>query len=80
MFKFGFLFSSKKYININICIPLSDTGHRWNLKNCLLKTTNPARQKGWLCQCGNKLDRKYKCPPCGNKYKMTVKQGLQKLK
>jgi UDP-2-acetamido-3-amino-2,3-dideoxy-glucuronate N-acetyltransferase len=39
---------------------------------------NPARQKGWLCQCGNKLGGKYKCPQCGNKYKKS-KQGLQKL-
>jgi UDP-2-acetamido-3-amino-2,3-dideoxy-glucuronate N-acetyltransferase len=41
---------------------------------------NPARQKGWLCQCGNKLNEKYKCPQCGNKYKKTSKQGLQKSK
>jgi UDP-2-acetamido-3-amino-2,3-dideoxy-glucuronate N-acetyltransferase len=41
---------------------------------------NPARQKGWFCQCGNKLDEKCKCPQCGNKYKKTAKQGLQKLK
>jgi predicted dehydrogenase/acetyltransferase-like isoleucine patch superfamily enzyme len=41
---------------------------------------NPARQKGWICQCGNKLNEKYKCPQCGNKYKKTAKQGLQKLK
>jgi predicted dehydrogenase/acetyltransferase-like isoleucine patch superfamily enzyme len=41
---------------------------------------NPSRQKGWLCQCGNKLDGKYKCPQCGQKYKIKSKQGLQKLK
>ncbi len=41
---------------------------------------NPSRQKGWLCQCGNKLDGKYKCPLCGQKYKIKSKQGLQKLK
>jgi len=38
---------------------------------------NPARQKGWLCQCGNKLDSKYQCPQCGQKYKINSKQGLQ---
>ena len=38
---------------------------------------NPARQKGWMCQCGNKLNEKYKCPQCGNKYKKTSKQGLK---
>jgi UDP-2-acetamido-3-amino-2,3-dideoxy-glucuronate N-acetyltransferase len=41
---------------------------------------NPARQKGWMCQCGNKLNEKYKCPQCGQRYKMKAKQGLQKLK
>jgi UDP-2-acetamido-3-amino-2,3-dideoxy-glucuronate N-acetyltransferase len=41
---------------------------------------NPARQKGWVCQCGNKLGEKYKCPQCGNKYKKASKQGLQKIK
>ena len=41
---------------------------------------NPARRKGWLCQCGNKLNEKYKCPQCGTKYKKASKQGLQKLK
>jgi predicted dehydrogenase/carbonic anhydrase/acetyltransferase-like protein (isoleucine patch superfamily) len=45
-----------------------------------LMVGNPARQKGWLCQCGNKLNEKYKCPHCGNKYKKTSKQGLQKSK
>jgi UDP-2-acetamido-3-amino-2,3-dideoxy-glucuronate N-acetyltransferase len=39
---------------------------------------NPARQQGWLCQCGNKLNEKYKCPQCDKKYKKS-KQGLQKL-
>jgi len=39
---------------------------------------NPARQKGWLCQCGIKLNEKYKCPQCDKKYKKS-KQGLQKL-
>lgn len=37
---------------------------------------NPARQKGWLCQCGNKLNEKYKCPQCGNKYKLKEKNLL----
>jgi acetyltransferase-like isoleucine patch superfamily enzyme len=40
---------------------------------------NPARQKGWMCQCGNKLYGKHQCPQCYNKYKKS-KQGLQKLK
>jgi len=45
-----------------------------------LMAGNPARQKGWICQCGNKLNDKYRCPQCGDKYKMKAKQGLQKIK
>ncbi|MEN6621729.1 MAG: Gfo/Idh/MocA family oxidoreductase [Smithella sp.] len=38
---------------------------------------NPARQKGWMCQCGYQLNEKYQCSYCGNKYKLKPKQGLQ---
>ena len=30
---------------------------------------NPARQIGWACECGEKLDDKLKCTVCGKKYK-----------
>lgn len=30
---------------------------------------NPARQIGWVCKCGCKLDNNYKCPKCGNEYR-----------
>lgn len=30
---------------------------------------NPARQIGWVCKCGCKLDKNYKCPKCGNEYR-----------
>jgi len=36
---------------------------------------NPARQIGWICQCGCKLDSKNFCSACGNKY-----PKLKKLK
>lgn len=36
---------------------------------------NPARQKGWMCQCGYRLNEKMKCPECGRKYKKS-KQGV----
>ena len=29
---------------------------------------NPARQIGWVCQCGHKLDSDYICPKCGKSY------------
>jgi UDP-2-acetamido-3-amino-2,3-dideoxy-glucuronate N-acetyltransferase len=29
---------------------------------------NPARQHGWVCVCGVKLDEQLVCPACGKKY------------
>ncbi len=40
-----------------------------------LMVGNPAKQKGWMCQCGEKLDAKLKCPVCKTLYKKT-KNGL----
>lgn len=31
---------------------------------------NPARQKGYVCNCGNKLDLMMKCPVCEKEYKI----------
>jgi UDP-2-acetamido-3-amino-2,3-dideoxy-glucuronate N-acetyltransferase len=39
-----------------------------NVPDFALMMGNPAKQKGWLCQCGNKLNSKYQCTQCGNKY------------
>lgn len=36
---------------------------------------NPARQIGWVCMCGHKLDADRKCPACGDFY-----EGLSFLK
>ena len=44
-----------------------------------LMIENPARQSGWICECGNKLSTIMKCAECGKKYKKT-NQGLQKTK
>jgi predicted dehydrogenase/acetyltransferase-like isoleucine patch superfamily enzyme len=41
---------------------------------------NPARQKGWMCQCGNKLNSKDNCPQCGKKYKLKDKHLTQQIK
>ena len=51
-----------------------------NVPSCAIMIGNPARQKGWICQCGYKLNAKYQCPQCGSKYKIKDKQGLQKIK
>jgi UDP-2-acetamido-3-amino-2,3-dideoxy-glucuronate N-acetyltransferase len=37
---------------------------------------NPARQKGWACECGEKLDENLTCPKCGRRY-VQGEQGLQ---
>lgn len=33
-----------------------------------LMVGNPARQIGWVCRCGEKLDEKLMCGRCGEKY------------
>ena len=35
-----------------------------------LVTGNPARQTGWVCKCGRKLDGDQKCPRCGTQYRL----------
>lgn len=37
---------------------------------------NPARQHGWACECGEKLDGHLACPKCGRKY-VQGPDGLQ---
>ena len=32
---------------------------------------NPAKQTGWMCECGEKLSEKLKCPACKKQYKKT---------
>ncbi|HQH06034.1 MAG TPA: Gfo/Idh/MocA family oxidoreductase [Smithellaceae bacterium] len=50
-----------------------------NVPDHALMAGNPARQTGWICRCGIKLNTKHQCPQCGNKYKLTAKQGLLKI-
>ncbi len=45
-----------------------------------LMTGNPARPGGWMCACGCRLNTKYQCSQCGNKYTLKTKKGLQILK
>ena len=37
---------------------------------------NPARQTGWMCECGEKLPKNMKCPVCKKRYAATRK-GLR---
>ena len=38
----------------------------------------PARQFGWVCECGNKLDVKFKCNKCGRLYRYN-EEGLVEI-
>jgi UDP-2-acetamido-3-amino-2,3-dideoxy-glucuronate N-acetyltransferase len=51
-----------------------------NVPDHALMAGNPARQMGWICQCGIKLNEKYQCSQCSNKYKLKAKKGLQRIK
>ena len=31
----------------------------------------PAKQTGWVCECGQVLDKELRCPDCGRKYEKT---------
>jgi len=44
-----------------------------------LMAGNPAKQIGYMCQCGEKLDASLKCPICKKQYKTTGK-NLQEIK
>ncbi|MBB5144779.1 acyltransferase [Desulfovibrio intestinalis] len=37
---------------------------------------NPARLKGWVCRCGEKLNTDLACPACGEKY-IRIDAGLK---
>lgn len=39
----------------------------------------PARQTGWVCECGNRLDKTLSCGCCGRKYKQ-YSSGLSEQK
>lgn len=38
-----------------------------------LTVGNPARQIGWVCRCGYKLDPENRCPACGEQYTFSAK-------
>lgn len=38
----------------------------------------PARQIGWVCECGKRLDERLQCPECGRKY-MDGDSGLKEI-
>lgn len=50
-----------------------------NVPNNTLWMGNPARQKGYVCNCGHKLDESMHCAGCGSAYKLDVKGKVIKI-
>lgn len=48
-----------------------------DIRDHALVTGNPARQTGWICACGNKLDGKKTCRACGKNYPELRKAGTK---
>jgi acetyltransferase-like isoleucine patch superfamily enzyme len=38
---------------------------------------NPARQKGWVCACGERLDAELSCPACGTGHHQAADGSLR---
>ena len=47
-----------------------------NVKDYALMAGVPARQIGWVCECGTMLDEHKHCPECGKQYQET-EHGLE---
>jgi UDP-2-acetamido-3-amino-2,3-dideoxy-glucuronate N-acetyltransferase len=39
---------------------------------------NPAKQVGWVCECGERLNKKLTCKACGSRYKLQASGGIIK--
>jgi len=44
-----------------------------NIRDYLLVVGNPAKQIGWACECGERIDDSFKCKECGKKYEKNGK-------
>jgi hypothetical protein len=40
---------------------------------------NPARQKGWVCTCGNRLTANLRCPACDLLFEPAPQGGLRQV-
>jgi len=49
-----------------------------NVKDYALVAGVPARQIGWVCECGERLENDLMCKKCGKKYQET-ENGLKKM-
>ena len=46
-----------------------------NVKDYALMAGVPAKQLGWVCECGERLPEGLLCPKCNKKYK-EIENGL----
>jgi len=51
-----------------------------DVPNYALMLGNPARQKGWVCECGQVLDDSLMCPDCNKQYELIDKKKLREIK
>jgi len=49
-----------------------------DIKSHALVVGNPARQIGWICECGNRLDDQYRCTTCRCRYDDLGQKGMQR--
>ena len=50
-----------------------------DVKDYALVVGNPAKQRGWVCECGEVLDDTLKCKSCSREYKLT-NDNLEEIK
>lgn len=50
-----------------------------NVKNYAVVVGVPAKQIGWICECGEKIDRNLECGKCHRKY-LEDRDGLSEIK
>ena len=50
-----------------------------NVPDYALVAGVPAKQIGWVCECGNRLGENLKCSECGRKYKLIKNNVLEEI-
>lgn len=50
-----------------------------NVQPYALMAGVPARQIGWVCECGQVLDAELHCPDCENQYELMENEGIRLL-
>ena len=51
-----------------------------DVKDYALVVGNPAKQRGWVCECGSVLDDTLECKSCKRRYKLNNEENLEEIK